>query len=313
MTRRIAALRAGKLSLVIRRPALIFHEQTQPTACRRGVFILISVLSLCREDMGGALTQVACIGNSITMGAGLEQGESYPGKLQNLLGSEYSVHNGGKGGACVVRTAERNYLGSEEMRQVMALEPDIVTVMLGSNDSQPLNRAHRDDFVDDYRALVDTLRALRSKPCIWLCLPPPAFSHEHDIDNDTIVQKIIPMIRQIADEDTLLLVDTHTPFENRRDLYGSDGIHLTGEGTTLMAQVLYDALTEKTVMRGGSRNRARADFSRGPFARSFLIVNVNRDTRRSHGLSGISLTGRIIAPHVSTARSVAVVKSPRIP
>ena len=241
------------------------RKQVLSTSCRRVALLPVAAAIIWLSGgraLGGDITQVCCIGNSITMGAKLEQSQSYPSKLGNLLGSEYDVFNGGMGGACVARGMERTYLDSDEMQDVLGLEPHTVTIMLGTNDSQPLNWANKDSFADNYMALVDSLRSLPSDPDVWLCLPPPAFSHEHDIEHDTIVEQIIPMIRQISETESLPLIDTHTPFSDRDDLYDSDGIHLNDAGTTLMAQVLHDALAAETgsnsTVNTGIRSESRA-------------------------------------------------------
>ena len=51
--------------------------------------------------------KVACVGNSVTYGYGLEnrETESYPSRLQALLGEEYDVRNFGHSGATLLRRA----------------------------------------------------------------------------------------------------------------------------------------------------------------------------------------------------------------
>ena len=48
--------------------------------------------------------KVACIGNSITYGYGLDNPdkESYPARLQEMLGNNYDVKNFGKSGATLL-------------------------------------------------------------------------------------------------------------------------------------------------------------------------------------------------------------------
>src|SRR5690554_6572342 len=56
--------------------------------------------------------KVACIGNSVTFGAGLEDKESaYPVQLEKLLGEVYEVSNFGQSGATLLEKGHRPYVG----------------------------------------------------------------------------------------------------------------------------------------------------------------------------------------------------------
>ena len=53
--------------------------------------------------------KVACVGNSVTYGYGLEnrETESYPSRLQALLGEEYDVRNFGHSGHTVLTRSSK--------------------------------------------------------------------------------------------------------------------------------------------------------------------------------------------------------------
>ena len=55
--------------------------------------------------------KVACVGNSVTYGHGIENREknSYPAQLQRMLGNGYEVANFGKSGATLLRKGHRPY------------------------------------------------------------------------------------------------------------------------------------------------------------------------------------------------------------
>ena len=65
--------------------------------------------------------KVSCVGNSITYGMRLDdrEHESYPVRLQEMLGDRYEVGNFGKSGATLLRHGHRPYFDQEEFRQAM--------------------------------------------------------------------------------------------------------------------------------------------------------------------------------------------------
>ena len=76
--------------------------------------------------------KVACVGNSITYGTGIEDREhfSYPVQLQKMLGDKYLVGNFGKPGATLLNHGHRPYMKQEEYRQAMAFKGDIAVIHL---------------------------------------------------------------------------------------------------------------------------------------------------------------------------------------
>ena len=56
--------------------------------------------------------RVACVGNSITYGTGIEDRarDSYPSQLQRMLGDKYVVGNFGKPGATLLYHGHRPYV-----------------------------------------------------------------------------------------------------------------------------------------------------------------------------------------------------------
>ena len=68
--------------------------------------------------------KVACVGNSITYGTGIEDREhfSYPVQLQKMLGDKYLVGNFGKPGATLLNHGHRPYMKQQEYKQAMAFK-----------------------------------------------------------------------------------------------------------------------------------------------------------------------------------------------
>lgn len=61
-----------------------------------------------------ATIKIACVGDSITAGAGVNTPalESYPAKLQKLLGTNYVVQNDGLSGSTLLKNGDLTYWNS---------------------------------------------------------------------------------------------------------------------------------------------------------------------------------------------------------
>src|SRR5690348_3809700 len=95
--------------------------------------------------------KIACIGDSITMGSGLANPavESYPGRLQRLLGTNYVVRNYGLSGRTLLKEGDFPYWTESAFTQSKNWAPDIVIIQLGTNDSKPQNWKYGTNFVSE--------------------------------------------------------------------------------------------------------------------------------------------------------------------
>ena len=85
--------------------------------------------------------RVACIGNSITEGATLSTplSDAYPALLNSQLGDSFDVNNYGVGGRVMLKNGDYPIWDEVAFRRALEFDPDIVTIMLGTNDSKPWN------------------------------------------------------------------------------------------------------------------------------------------------------------------------------
>jgi acyl-CoA thioesterase-1 len=191
-----------------------------------------------------AQIKISCIGNSITAGDGLsDSSRSYPSVLEQLLGpSEYTVRTDGINGATMLREGDIPYWTSGKIAEVAAFQPDIVTIMLGTNDTRSVNwNAFGDRFRQDYEAFIDTLSTLSPQPQVFLVLPPPIFANTFDLNNDIMVNNIVPTIREIGADRGLPVIDVNMPLRNRSFLF-PDGVHPTENGAALIARIFYNRI-----------------------------------------------------------------------
>lgn len=190
--------------------------------------------------------RVACVGDSVTYGFGIpNRGKnSYPAQLGRLLGDGYCVNNYGYSGRTVSDSGDRPYRAENLYQKLLSFQPQIILVMLGSNDSKPFNWDET-AVRAGYGALLDDLAALSSDPQIFVVLPTPVFpvggKVKYHIDGDVIDNALVPLTREIAAERGLPVIDMHTVFDGRSELF-SDGCHPNKDGAKLFAETVYAAI-----------------------------------------------------------------------
>jgi len=214
--------------------------------------IVVPVLILALGILPGVAAQqapirVACIGDSITFAAssGKREETSYPAQLQTLLGKGYEVRNFGVSGATMLRASERPYWLQKDFAAAKEFAPDIVVIMLGTNDSKP-QHWNREAYARDYRDLVDEFAALPSQPKIILCRPVPAFSDAFKINNSVIVGDIIPIVDEIALEKRLPVVDAYNALLGLAANF-PDGIHPDAGGCKVLAKAVAEVVKAPVV------------------------------------------------------------------
>ena len=183
--------------------------------------------------------RVACIGNSITDGMGIDMSEvyGYPAVLQRLLGKNYNVKNFGVSARTLMNKGDLPYMKEQAWADAQAFLPNIVVIKLGTNDSKDYNWKHGADYGADLQKMVDTLRALPSKPQIYVCSPIPA-ARIWGISDSVIVNGEIPAIKRVVKKNKLAYIDLHTEFKPTEGLMQRDGIHPTDKGAAQLAKII---------------------------------------------------------------------------
>jgi len=193
------------------------------------------------------IIRVACIGNSVTYGYGHKHPAqtSYPTRLGQMLGSEYEVRNFGHSGATLLSRGHRPYIRQQAWRDALAFAPDKAIIHLGLNDTDPRNWPNwRDEFIPDYLALIDSLRAANPDVEVWVCRMTPIFHGHHRFKSGTRdwhaqIQQAIEEVALLAD---VHLIDLHEPLYHRPDLF-ADALHPDAEGAEILARTVYSAMT----------------------------------------------------------------------
>lgn len=194
--------------------------------------------------------RVACIGDSLTWGFALADPwrESYPAVLQEMLrekvGESYEVRNFGCNGASVRADAYAGYVDTLAFRSSLAWDPDIVLLMLGSNDASPYDW-DPDAFRRDYEHIVAAYRGLPSAPRIILIAPPRIHrvmgATFMGLSPEILEEGIRPTIRSVAAATAgSAFIDLVDLFPDAR--YCFDGVHPQASGARMMAAAIINSV-----------------------------------------------------------------------
>ena len=191
------------------------------------------------------MKRIACIGDSITWGFTLLKPwkQSYPALLQEKLGADFQVRNFGYNDASARFDADTPYVKKRVYRNSLAWNPDIVLIMLGSNDTK--RRIWDPEiFRRDYSRIVDSYLQLPSNPRVILIAPirihllmgRPLMG----LYPETMEEGVRPAIREIAADKGLELVDLVDLFPD--STYCMDGIHPQATGAKMLAEAIYSSI-----------------------------------------------------------------------
>lgn len=183
-------------------------------------------------------TKTACVGASIIEGVAVkdETLHSFPALLDSILGDKTSVLNCAKSGTTIQKVSDFSYWNTKEFSNLFTFNPDIVLIGHGSNDTKPHNW-NALQFEKDYQALIDTIKLMPSKPIIIISTPVPVFKTMWGINDSTLLNGVIPILKKLAVKNNIQLIDLYTPFENKTDWF-PDFIHPNENGTREMARIV---------------------------------------------------------------------------
>ena len=187
--------------------------------------------------------RVACVGDSITYGSGTSnpKTQSYPAQLSRLLGSGYLVGDYGVGGATLMDAGDKPYRRQKAFTQALSFHPDIVVILLGTNDSKPQNWKGKDRFVGDYESLIEQFTHAEPKPKVLVGYPVLVVGAGNFGINEPGVEEAMKMVDRIAADEKATVIDLHATLTGKAALI-PDRVHPNDEGAGLMAKTVYKAL-----------------------------------------------------------------------
>lgn len=189
--------------------------------------------------------KIACIGDSITEGAGLANAtqESYPARLQRLLGTNYVVRNYGVSGRTLLKKGDFPYWKEGAYTQSRNWGPDVVVIKLGTNDSKPYNWKYGTNYVSEFEEFIDSYASLPSHPRVVLCTPAPVYkAGAFDIKPDTVATHIAPSVRDLGARLGLEVIDFHQRLAGHGEWF-PDTVHPNTKGMAVMAAIVFAQIT----------------------------------------------------------------------
>jgi lysophospholipase L1-like esterase len=131
-------------------------------------------------------------------------------------------------------TKEKFYTVSQES------QPQIVLIMLGTNDTVPLNwNAER--YERDLEAFVDTYKGLESAPAVYLLKSPPIYNQNISHNPSVLENEVLPIIERVAEKTGVGTVDVFAALSGKGDLF-PDGLHPNAEGAAIIAETVYGVI-----------------------------------------------------------------------
>lgn len=207
------------------------------------IFPLFSITTAVAQQAASVTPKrVACVGDSITYGVGADPGKSYPNQLQALLGPGWLVGNFGVSGRTLLRKGDYPYWREQAFRRALTGRPDVVVIMLGTNDTKPQNWRFHDEFFTDYRDMVRMFLSLPGKPRVYVCRPCPVPEPGNFGINEAGVLQEIPLIDRLAREEGVSVIDIHAALAPHPEML-PDHVHPNTDGAAIMAQTVAAALT----------------------------------------------------------------------
>lgn len=206
--------------------------------------------------------RITCVGDSITDGIGASKGsKNYPGQLQTLLGDDYTVTKCGFSGAFACESTDicwRPYISGTQYQDSLKSEPDIVIIMIGTNDaSENMCWGKIKNGVDvpgafreGYENLIKTYQALPTNPRIILATPLSVSNDKNGNNNENRQYNnengTIPIIKELAEKYELPLIDMFHITEGwSMDNYLTDGLHPNDDGYSLLARIFAKYVKEE--------------------------------------------------------------------
>ncbi|WP_258525799.1 glycosyl hydrolase 115 family protein [Paenibacillus sp. YN15] len=214
----------------------------------------VSIIDPTKPDM--PRIKVAAVGDSITFGSDsagpIKPEDKYPAKLQSLLGANYEVGNFGVSGASMLDKgtdtggAQKGYVHQGKYTESKAFQPDVVIIMLGTNDSKALNwEPYKAEYVDNALELIKSYRDLDSHPVVYLATSPTVVpgANRYGIQADVLHNEIVPLQKQIALIADSGFIDVHDATKNATLEQFPDYVHGNAAGYTWIANAIHAGMT----------------------------------------------------------------------
>lgn len=214
---------------------------TVPTLYMNGYIGSIHKLNEAKDGQ----VRVACVGDSLTYGYGVSNWvkNNYPTQLGGMLGDGYCVNNYGYSGHAVSKTSGRAYTAEKLYRQSLEFAPNVVVIMLGSNDTKAQNWKGKESLIEDYAEIIESYLALESLEKMIIMSPTPVWERNgkvhYGLNKELIATDVHDAAKELAERFGLGYIDLYEIFEDKGGLF-KDGAHPNAEGARIIAQTVLE-------------------------------------------------------------------------
>ncbi len=190
--------------------------------------------------------KIAFVGDSITYGAELKDRdtESFPALIKEKLKGNAVVENFGVSARSALKSAKYPYTDTEEYKKSLEFNPDILFVMLGTNDIKTENWTDGAvNYEKDYIDLIESYKSLNPNLKIYLGIPPRIFKDNVYGERSTTVleNEGFPKMYAVAEKVGAEIVDIFSetlPYEE----YFPDFLHPDERGHKIIAELVYEKM-----------------------------------------------------------------------
>ncbi len=193
-------------------------------------------------------TKIACVGDSITYGFLIfpRKKYAYPSILQKRLGDTFIVKNFGVNGATVTQTGNRPYMEQGAYTDSLSFQPDIVIIMLSTNDTREMNRDTA-SFKKDYLSLIESYRQLNAT-IIVMSSPELYCLHKRSQPyygmNRELLKTYQEITEELVKEHDLLYLNLNKISEHYGECFLIDGVHPNKKFAAVIAQAVSEKINE---------------------------------------------------------------------
>lgn len=199
----------------------------------------------------GNQIKVACVGDSITYGHGINNWNknNYPVQLGRILGDSYCVANFGVNGSTAQDSGDKPYREQKMFDESLEFNADIIVIMLGSNDSKAENWTDVQSFKEQYASLVKSYMDNNENAKIILCSPAQPFYADGETEgsvkfgiNPVVFPEICKAVEEIAVENNCAYADINAFTSENSRWFSKDGVHPDASGAKEIANYISQSI-----------------------------------------------------------------------
>ena len=199
------------------------------------------------------ISKIDCVGDSITYGTGVRltrSTDAYPVMLKRAFSYSVIVNNYGMPSYTLQDEGNLPYRSTGYIQRVMSDKPDVIIVMLGTNDCKPINW-NKDRYIKEYTALIKQFKGISSHPDVYMMIPP-ALDLSHVGRKTTISEKNVNalpgIIKGIAKKTHVHVINLHDVIKGHSEYY-FDKVHPNKQGNQKIVKKIVSALSKEYIFK----------------------------------------------------------------